>query len=38
MEWVEELVKLGLPSGSIDNVGGVFEDPQVKHLKLEEAV
>ncbi len=38
MEWVEELVKLGLPSGPIYNVGEVFEDPQIKHLKLEETV
>jgi crotonobetainyl-CoA:carnitine CoA-transferase CaiB-like acyl-CoA transferase len=38
IEWVKELVKLGLPSGPIYNVEEVFEDPQVKHLKLEETV
>lgn len=38
MEWTKELVKLGLPAGPIYNVGEVFADPQVQHLKLEETV
>ncbi|MCP3417942.1 CoA transferase [Bradyrhizobium brasilense] len=38
MDWVKELIALGLPSGPIYNIAEVFEDPQVKHLKLEETV
>jgi crotonobetainyl-CoA:carnitine CoA-transferase CaiB-like acyl-CoA transferase len=38
LEWTKELVKLGLPAGPIYNIGEVFSDPQVQHLKLAETV
>lgn len=37
-EWVERLNAAGVPSGPILNVREVFEDPQVRHLGLAQAV
>lgn len=38
MEWARELIALGLPAGAIFNMADVFNDPQVKHLRLTEEV
>ena len=38
MEWVNELVKLGLPAGPIYDMAQVFEDPQVKHAGMVETI
>jgi crotonobetainyl-CoA:carnitine CoA-transferase CaiB-like acyl-CoA transferase len=33
-EWIERLNKAGVPSGPINNIAQVFDDPQVKHLNV----
>lgn len=33
-EWIEILNEAGVPCGPINNIQEVFEDPQVKHLKM----
>ena len=33
-EWVDELEKVGCPCGPIYSIDEVFNDPQVKHLKM----
>jgi formyl-CoA transferase len=37
-EWVELLNDAGVPCGPIYKINEVFEDPQVKHLKLAETI
>jgi formyl-CoA transferase len=37
-EWIEALNRAGVPCGPINNVKQVFEDPQVRHLGLAQAV
>jgi crotonobetainyl-CoA:carnitine CoA-transferase CaiB-like acyl-CoA transferase len=32
--WIESLNKAGIPAGPINTVDKVFEDPQVKHLRI----
>ena len=38
MEWVRELIALGLPAGSILDMADVFDDPHVKHMRLAEEI
>ena len=38
LEWVGELVKLGLPAGPVYGMADVFEDEQVKHCGMVEEV
>jgi len=33
-EWIERLNKAGVPSGPINHINEVFDDPQVKHLNI----
>ncbi|MES2355130.1 MAG: CaiB/BaiF CoA-transferase family protein [Pseudomonadota bacterium] len=33
-EWLTSLESIGVPSGPINNIGQVFEDPQIKHRKM----
>ena len=33
-DWIERLNKAGVPSGPINNIAQVFDDPQVKHLNV----
>src|SRR5437764_14046955 len=37
-EWIEALNRAGVPSGPVDNIKQVFEDPQVQHLWLAQPV
>ena len=37
-DWVDVLNAAGVPCGPINDMKGVFTDPQVKHLKLAEAI
>ena len=37
-DWVETLNAAGVPCGPINDMKGVFTDPQVKHLKLAESI
>ncbi len=37
-DWVDMLNTAGVPCGPINDMRGVFEDPQVKHLKLAHSV
>ena len=32
--WTEGLEKLGVPSGPVNNLRGVFEDPQILHRQM----
>jgi formyl-CoA transferase len=36
--WTERFLKAGVPSGPINTIDQVFEDPQVKHLGMAQAV
>ncbi|MEQ8196332.1 MAG: CaiB/BaiF CoA-transferase family protein [Rhodospirillales bacterium] len=36
--WIERLTKGGVPCGAINTIDKVFDEPQVKHLKMREAV
>ena len=38
MEWVRDLIALGLPAGSILDMAGVFDDPHVQHMRLAEEI
>ncbi|MCB1547969.1 MAG: CoA transferase, partial [Hyphomicrobiaceae bacterium] len=38
LEWVNALVKLGLPAGPIYDMAEVFDDPQVRHCGMVETV
>lgn len=33
-EWVEGLGKLGVPASPVNNIGQVFEDPQIQHRNM----
>ena len=35
-QWIETLTEAGVPTGPINDVAGVFADPQVKHLGIAE--
>ena len=37
-EWVEKLEKVGVPCGPINSIDKVFDDPQVKHLGISQAI
>jgi formyl-CoA transferase len=37
-QWVEKLNAAGVPSGPIYSIDQMFDDPQVKHLKMAQAV
>ena len=37
-EWTEEMTKLGIPAGPINNLDDVFNDAQVKHCRMVETV
>ena len=36
--WMERFIKAGVPSGPINTIDQVFEDPQVKHLRMAQAI
>ena len=37
-EWVKKLEKVGVPCGPINSIDKVFDDPQVKHLRIAQSV
>lgn len=37
-EWLEELTKVGVPCGPVNNLEEVFNDPQIKHREMEIAM
>jgi len=37
-EWTEEMIKLGIPAGPINNLDDVFNDAQVRHCRMVETV